>query len=80
MGLLKRIFPPPPEPPDVASAAPEGALDDVEQLAIFLACSCDVNPFPANRVELLDIWNEHEEKYRTAYRRRARRLLATWGR
>jgi hypothetical protein len=78
MGLFNKIFPPPPPPPEPPPA--EGALDDVEQLAIFLGVGFIVTDPPTNRVGMLAAWGEHRDAVRDGYRRRARRLLAAWKR
>ncbi len=68
---------PPPAPPP-APGKHEGALKDVETLAILLACSTKINPPPVGRIELLEIWEAKDDSVKVAYRLRARRLLRLW--
>lgn len=60
------------EPP----ARSEGGVSNEERLAMILSIgSEDV----ANRIEILEVWNEKREAVRAGYLRRAKRLLAAWG-
>ena len=59
----------------------EGKLDNVEQLAIILACSTEVRDdrVPEGRLDMLEIWESKTPSVQVAYRLRARRLLRAWG-
>lgn len=62
----------------------EGKLDNVEQLAILLACStrvADDGPMqtPVGRVDMIELWESLRPSVQVGYRLRARRLLRAWG-
>lgn len=71
-----QILPPPPEPRQPARG--EGALRDVEKLAMILAVSTNVTSPPQSRIEIHEQWMDRDEAVRVGYLIRARRLLKAW--
>lgn len=50
---------------------------DMETLAIFLAVGGQESD-AVRRPELIEAWDEKEDRFKEAYRRRARRLMRIW--